>query len=136
MFESVIAYGEKLDWNYWPLINLCNFRNKPYIWFVSSTTFPNHLFIAVFHHILSTKPVCFLTTIHTSQSVCNHCNQNNGIIFSSLLSSISYSCHINTWLNRWKPGFVALRCFLFFYKNKLKKTKQSQPYLKFLRPLP
>jgi len=112
MFESVIAYGEKLDWNYWTLIYLCNFRNKPYNWFVSSTTFPNHLFISVFHHILSTKPVWFLITIHTSQTVCNQCNQNNGIIFSSLPSFISYSCHINTWLNRWKPGFVALRRFL------------------------
>ena len=115
MYESVIAYGEILDWNYWPLIYLCNVRNKPYNWFVSSTTFPNHLLIAVFHHILSTKPVWFLITVHTSQSACNQCNQNNSIIFSSLPSFISYSCHINTWLNRWKPGFVALQRFLFVY---------------------
>jgi len=27
-------------------------------------------------------------------------NQNNGIIFPLLPSFISYSCHINTWLNR------------------------------------
>jgi len=42
------------------------------------------------------------------------CNQNNGIIFSSLPSFIFYSCHINTWLKLWKPGFVALRRFLLF----------------------
>ena len=72
-----------------------------------------HLFIAVFHHILSTKPVWFLITVHTSQTACN---QNNGIIFSSLPSFISYSCHINTWLNRWKPGFIALRRFLLLNK--------------------
>jgi len=57
------------------------------------------------------------------------CNQNNGIIFSSLPSFITYSCHINTWLNRWKPGFVALRRFLSYLcfstngKNKNSKLK-------------
>ena len=43
---------------------------------------------------------------------CNWCNPNNGILFSSLPFFISYSCHINTWLKGWKPGFVALRRFL------------------------
>jgi len=50
--------------------------------------------------------------IDTKLGACNWCNQNNRIIFSSLPSFISYSCHINTWLKRWKPGFVALRRFL------------------------
>jgi len=40
--------------------------------------------------------------------------KNKDIIFWSLPSFISYSCHIKTWLNRWKPGFVALRRFLYF----------------------
>jgi len=38
--------------------------------------------------------------IDTKLGACNQCNQNNGIIFFSLPSFISYSCHINTWLNR------------------------------------
>jgi len=50
--------------------------------------------------------------IDTKLGACNWCNQNNGIIFSSLPSFISYSCDINTWLKPWKPGFVALRRFL------------------------
>jgi len=37
--------------------------------------------------------------------------------FSSLPSFISYFCHINTWLNHWKPGFVALRRFLLIFRN-------------------
>jgi len=49
----------------------------------------------------------------TKLGACNQCNQNNDIIFSSLPSFISYSCHINTWLNRWNLVFVALRRFLF-----------------------
>jgi len=28
------------------------------------------------------------------------CNQDNGVMFSSLPSFISHSCNINTWLNR------------------------------------
>jgi len=51
--------------------------------------------------------------IDSKLGACNWCNQNNGIIFSSLPCFISYSCHINTWLKRWKPGFVTLRRFLF-----------------------
>jgi len=35
--------------------------------------------------------------------------------FLSLPSFISYSCHKNTWLNRWKHGFVALRRFLCLF---------------------
>jgi len=54
-----------------------------------------------------------LWPIDTKLGACNQCNQNNGIIFSLLPSFISYSCHIKTWLNRWKPGFVVLRGFLF-----------------------
>jgi len=41
-----------------------------------------------------------LWPIDTKLSAFKQCNQNNGIIFSSLLSFISYSCHINTLLNR------------------------------------
>jgi len=107
MYKSVIAYWEKLDWNYWPLIYLCNVRNKPDNWFVSSTTFPGHLFIAVFYHILSTKPVWFLITVHTSQSACNQCNQNNSIIFFFtaifyfLLLSHQYLVEsLKTWFRR------------------------------------
>jgi len=59
--------------------------------------------------------LCLLWPIYTKLGACNQCSKNNGIIFSSLPSFISYSCHINTWLNRWKPGFVALRRFLFLY---------------------
>ena len=54
-----------------------------------------------------------LLPIGTKLGACNQCNQINGIIFSSLPSFISYSCHINTLLNRWKPAFVALRCSCF-----------------------
>jgi len=50
-----------------------------------------------------------LWPIDTKLGACHQWNQNNGTIFSSRPSFISYSCHINTWLNRWKPGFVALR---------------------------
>jgi len=74
-----------------------------------------------------------LWPIYTKFGACNQCNQNNGIIFSTLPSFISYSCHINTWLNRWKPGFVALRRFLYTllfvcfgklcYKNKILMNK-------------
>ena len=38
--------------------------------------------------------------------------KKNGIIFSSLPSFISYSCHINTWLNPWRPGFDRIATFL------------------------
>jgi len=41
-----------------------------------------------------------LWPIDTKLGACNQCNQNNDSIFSLLLSFISYSCHINTWLNR------------------------------------
>jgi len=41
-----------------------------------------------------------LWPIDTKFGAYNQCNQNIGIIFSSLPSFISYSCHINTWLNR------------------------------------
>jgi len=41
-----------------------------------------------------------LWPIDTKLGACNQCNQNNDIIFSSLPSFFSYSCHINTWLNR------------------------------------
>jgi len=41
-----------------------------------------------------------LWPIDTKFGACNQCNQNNDIIFSSLPSFISYSCQINTWLNR------------------------------------
>ena len=58
-----------------------------------------------------------LWPIDTKLGACNQCNQNNGSIFSSLPSFIAYICHINTWLNGWKPGFVALRRFLFITTN-------------------
>jgi len=41
-----------------------------------------------------------LWPIDSKLGACNQCNQNNGIIFSSLPSFTFYSCHINTWLNR------------------------------------
>ena len=53
--------------------------------------------------------------IDTKLGACNWCNQSNGIIFSSLPSFVPYSCHIKTWLKRWKPGFVALRRFYLKY---------------------
>jgi len=40
-----------------------------------------------------------LWRIDTKLGACTQCNQNSGIIFSSLPSFISYSCHINTLLN-------------------------------------
>jgi len=61
--------------------------------------------------------------IDTKLGACNQCNQNNGIIFLSLPSFIFCSCHINTWLNRWKPGFVALRRFLLKFETAAKSDQ-------------
>jgi len=41
-----------------------------------------------------------LWPIETKLCACNQCNQNIGIMFSSLPSFISLSCHSNTLLNR------------------------------------
>ena len=43
---------------------------------------------------------CLLWPIDNQLGACNQCNRNNGFIFSSLPSFISYSCHINTWFRR------------------------------------
>ena len=55
-----------------------------------------------------------LWPIYTKLGACNQCNQHNGIIFSSLPSFISYSWHINTWLNCWKPGFRRIAALLVY----------------------
>jgi len=44
--------------------------------------------------------ISLLWPIDTKLGAWNQCNKNSGIIFSALSSFISYSCHINTWLNR------------------------------------
>ena len=65
-----------------------------------------------------------LWPIDTKLGACDQCNQNSSSIFSALSSLISYSCHINTWLNCWKPSFVALWRFLlqrFIMKSLLQK---------------
>jgi len=58
-----------------------------------------------------------LWPIDTKLGACNQCNQNNGIIFSSLSALISFSCYINTWLNanEWlKTWFRRIAAFLVF----------------------
>ena len=69
-----------------------------------------------------------LWLIDTKLGACNQCNQNKGIIFSSLPSFISYSCHINTWLNRWKPGFRRIAAFLVYIVQFYKTTKTRKLY--------
>ena len=117
------------------LLTPCNVRNKPYNWLVSSTTFPNHLFIVVFHHIVSTKPVWFLKTIHTSQYACNQCNQNNGIIFFTAIFHFLFLSHqylvesLKTWFRRIAAflvfGFVVV-VFLLFVQQHIICLKQLQ----------
>jgi len=62
-------------------------------------------------------------SIDTKSGACNQCNQSNGIIFSTLPSFISYSCHINTWLNRCLYTLL-LVCFgKLCYKNLILMNK-------------
>jgi len=58
-----------------------------------------------------------LWPIDTKLGACNQCNQNNDIIFSSLPSSISYSCLIKTWFRR-IAAFLVFHCNEKIWVNK------------------
>ena len=112
------ANNQKLPWLLW-LHFLPGFQRKSWLldWWMAGGSAAGRAGGRILNGVKLGFPLnnfSLLWPIDTKLGACNQCNQNNGIIFSSLPSFISYSCHINTWLNRWNPGFVALRRFLLF----------------------
>jgi len=64
-----------------------------------------------------------LWPIDTKLAACMQCNQNNCIIFSSLPSFISYSCHINTWLNQVNNDII------FAWQSRIGHANECQLFL-------
>jgi len=120
MYESVIAYGEKLDWNYWRLIYICVMSGTSII----IDLFHQPLFLIIY--LLQ----CFtISLVHNLYDFYNNhlyiiyviCMQpmqpklQHQFFFTAIFHFLFLSHQlIITWLNRWKPGFVALRRFLFY----------------------